>query len=81
MSARVKSDTAAMIDDATKRDFVLAAIRKARDHAKLLQRELEMCGVALAGGHVSSDVALEWAEELAPGCLGYIPASVRMVKS
>ena len=37
---------------------------------------LEQIGTALKGELISPNVALEWAEEVAPGCVGFIPTTV-----
>lgn len=59
-----------------RRDFTLAAIRSATLRVRLIANELESAGVALKGGLISPEVALEWAEDIAPGCVGFIPEVV-----
>ena len=54
-------------------DFTLAAIRSAVLRVRLIANELESAGVALKGGFISPEMALEWAEDVAPGCVGFIP--------
>jgi hypothetical protein len=52
-----------------KKEFVLSALRATLLRVKLIGTELESAGVALKGDLISPVMALEWAEEVAPGCL------------
>jgi hypothetical protein len=63
-------------DKASRRDFVLAALRSTCLRVKLIENEIAAIGVALRGGLIAPDVALEWAEEVAPGCVGFIPETI-----
>lgn len=63
----------------TRKQFVLAELRYAQRRAQTLVAELELIGISLRDDIITSDTALDWAEENAPGCLGYIPACVRIV--
>jgi hypothetical protein len=59
--------------DQSSRDFVLASLRCTCLRIKLIENEITAIGTALRGGLISPDLALEWAEEMAPGCIGFIP--------
>lgn len=61
------------IDHECRREFTLAAIRVALLRVRLIEYELEAAGVALKGDFISPQVALEWAQEAAPGCLCFVP--------
>ena len=63
----------------SRKEFVLAELRYAHRRALTVATELEVIGTALREDIITSDTALDWAEENAPGCLGYIPACVRIV--
>lgn len=63
----------------TRKQFVLAELRYAHRRALTVAAELELIGISLKEDVITSDTALDWAEENAPGCLGYIPACVRIV--
>ena len=43
---------------------------------KLIDNELAAIGTALKGGFISPEAALEWAEEVAPGCISFIPEAI-----
>lgn len=62
----------------SRKQFVLAELRHAHRRVQALAAELEVIGIALKEDIVTSDIALDWAEENAPGCLGFIPACVRV---
>jgi hypothetical protein len=49
--------------DTEQRDFVLAALRCSYLRVKLIENEMASIGVALKGGLISPEVAVEWAEE------------------
>ncbi len=70
------SDLAAMRDQASRREFVLSALRCTCLRVRLIEKELEQIGTALKEELISPNVALEWAEEVAPGCVGFIPTTV-----
>ena len=74
MNAHVKP--AALLDANSRRDFVLAALRSTCMRVKLIDNELAMIGTALKGGFISPETALEWAEDVAPGCVSYIPDAI-----
>ena len=74
MNAHVKP--ALVPDLASRRDFVLAALRCTCLRVKLIDNELVSIGVALKGGFISPETALEWAEYVAPGCVSFIPESI-----
>jgi hypothetical protein len=59
-----------------KKEFVLSALRATLLRVRLIETELELAGVALKGDFISPEMALEWAEEIAPGCVGFVPATI-----
>jgi hypothetical protein len=63
-------------DQYSRRDFVLAQLRGASLRVKLIDSEIAAIGTALKGGFITPDTALEWAEEMAPGCVGFVPDAV-----
>jgi hypothetical protein len=63
-------------DQVSWRDFVLAALRCTSLRVKLIDNEITAIGTALRAGFISPDTALAWAEETAPGCVGFIPEAV-----
>jgi hypothetical protein len=71
MNAHVKP--VVLPDPDSRRNFLLAALRSACMRVKLIDNELAMIGTALKGGFISPETALEWAEDVAPGCVGFIP--------
>ena len=73
-SKGVQSDPALTPSQAGRTEFVLAALRRTSLRVKLIDNEITTIGAALKGGLISPDVALEWAEEVAPGCIGLDPA-------
>lgn len=72
MNAHVRST----IDTSSRRDFVLAALRCTCIRVRLIDNELAAIGTALKGNFISPETALEWAEEVAPGCVGFIPEAI-----
>jgi hypothetical protein len=72
-----KSDLARMRDQESRREFVLASLRVTRGRLHLIMTEIDAIGAALKEGFISPDLALEWAEEVAPGCIGFIPITAR----
>jgi hypothetical protein len=58
------------------RDFVLAALRCTCLRVKLIDTELAAIGTALKGGFISPETALEWAHEVAPGCVVFVPDAI-----
>lgn len=66
----------ALPDSESRRDFVLAALRSTCLRVKLIDNELSMIGTALKGGFISPETALEWAEDVAPGCVSFIPEAI-----
>jgi hypothetical protein len=42
---------------------------------RLIANEIDTAGSALKGGLISPETALEWVNEVAPGCIGYLPAA------
>lgn len=54
-------------------DLTLGSIRSAVNRIDEIRQELINAGLALKGGYISPQQAIDWAEEFAPGCVGYIP--------
>ena len=61
------------IDQDSRCDFVLAALRATLLRVRLIEHELTAAGIALKGGLISPETALEWAGDVAPGCLCFVP--------
>jgi hypothetical protein len=79
MNAQIgSSDLARMKDQASCREFVLAALRCTCLRVRLVEKELEQIGTSLKEELISPNTALEWAEEVAPGCVGFIPTTVHL---
>jgi hypothetical protein len=55
--------------------FVVASLRSASLRVRLIANEIDTAGVALKGGLITPEAALEWVNEVAPGCVGYLPAA------
>jgi len=55
------------------RDIALGAIRSAIHRLDEIRQEAVNAGAALKARFISPQAALDWCEEYAPGCLGYIP--------
>ena len=62
----------------SRRDFVLAALRSTCMRVKLIDNELAMIGTALKGGWITPETALEWAGDIAPGCVSFIPDAITL---
>jgi hypothetical protein len=58
-----------------RQEFVLATLRSASLRVRLIANEIDSAGTALKGGFISPETALEWVNEVAPGCVGYLPAA------
>jgi hypothetical protein len=56
-----------------KTEFVLGAVKSAILRIDEIRQELINAGVALKAGYITPQQALDWAEEFAPGCVGYVP--------
>jgi hypothetical protein len=72
MNAHVKL----AIDTSSRSDFVLAVLRSTCLRVKLIDSELAAIGTALKGGWITPETALEWAEEVAPGCVHVLAQSI-----
>ena len=57
------------------RDIALGAIRSAVHRLDEIKQEMLNAGTALKSGFITPQMALDWCEEYAPGCLGYIPSA------
>jgi hypothetical protein len=58
-----------------RQEFVLATLRSVSLRVRLIDNEIATAGAALKGGFISPETALEWVNEVAPGCVGYLPAA------
>jgi hypothetical protein len=58
-----------------RQEFVLAALRGAGLRVRLIANDIDAAGIALKGGFITPETALEWVNEVAPGCVGYLPAA------
>ena len=58
-----------------RQEFVLATLRSVSLRIRLIDNEIAAAGTALKGDFISPEMALEWVEEVAPGCVGYLPAA------
>jgi len=67
---------ASVLPSVTKSEFVLAALRCTSARVKLIDNEISFIGVALRGGVISPEAALEWAAQVAPGCVNVVAGSV-----
>jgi hypothetical protein len=56
-----------------KTEFVLGAVKSAILRIDEIRQELINAGIALKAGYITPQQALDWAEEFAPGCVGYVP--------
>ena len=70
------SDLSRLRDQTSRREFVLAALRSTHLRVKLIANEIGEIGIALKGELISPDMALEWAQDVAPGCVGFVPINV-----
>ena len=61
--------------DRDRQEFVVASLRSASLRVRLIANEIDTAGVALKGGLITPEAALEWVNEAAPGCVGYLPAA------
>jgi hypothetical protein len=62
------------------REFVLGAIKSAIYRIDEIKQEMINAGVALKAGTITPQEALDWVDEFAPGCLGYIPPASGLKK-
>ncbi|WP_338690426.1 hypothetical protein V5279_28975 [Bradyrhizobium sp. 26S5] len=51
------------------KQFVLAALRCTALRVQLIREEINVIGVALAGEMITPEAAIEWCDDVAPGCL------------
>lgn len=63
-------------DTGSRRDLVLAALRCTSLRVKLIDNELTAIGTALKGGWITPETAVEWSEEVAPGCVDVLALSI-----
>ncbi|MGY4570483.1 hypothetical protein [Bradyrhizobium sp. USDA 3256] len=70
-ASKVDTSTARPIE--IKTQLVLGTIKGAILRIDEIRQELINAGVALKAGYITPQAALDWAEEHAPGCVGYIP--------
>jgi hypothetical protein len=70
---KFKTDELSRQQESSQADFALAAIKSAVLRLDEIRQELINAGLALKASYITPQMALDWAEEFAPGCLGYIP--------
>ena len=56
----------------SKQDYTLAVLRTMCVRVRLIENELQAIGVALKGNLISPEMALECAQEIAPGCAAVV---------
>jgi hypothetical protein len=66
MNAHTKIPPAVSVPDT---EVVLAALRTTSQRLKLIDSEIIELGIALKRGLISPQQAIDWSEEIAPGCL------------
>jgi hypothetical protein len=54
-------------------EFVLGAIKSTVYRIDEIRQEVINAGLALKVGTITPQEAMDWVEEIAPGCLGYVP--------
>ncbi|HEY7844402.1 MAG TPA: hypothetical protein VID30_12080 [Bradyrhizobium sp.] len=72
MNAHIKPAQTAQPDT----EFVLAALRCTSQRLKLIDHQVIQIGVALKRGLISAQRAIDWCEEVAPGCLDVVSQSM-----
>jgi hypothetical protein len=55
------------------REFVLGAIKGTVFRIDEIRQEVINAGIAVKNGAITPQDAIDWVEEVAPGCLGHIP--------
>lgn len=63
--------------DTDKQEFVLATLRCVSLRVRLIDHEIAAAGMALKGGLISPEMALEWVEEVAPGCISIVAEQIK----
>ncbi len=63
----------------SRKQFILAELRHAHRRVLAMAAEIEVIGTALREDIVTSDMAIDWMDENAPGCLGFIPGCIRVI--
>ena len=56
----------------SKHQYTLSVLRATCARVRLIGSELESIGIALKGNFISPEMALECAEEIAPGCAAVV---------
>lgn len=59
----------------SKHEYVLAVLRATCVRVRLIESELHTIGIALRGNLISPEMALECADEIAPGCAAVVAAT------
>jgi hypothetical protein len=59
-------------------EFALGLIKSAVLRLDEIRQELINAGVALKANYITPQMAIDWAEEFAPGCIGYVPPNTRL---
>jgi hypothetical protein len=78
MNKHVPSPLAKPID--LNREFALGAIKSTVYGFDEIRQEVINAGLALKAGTITPQEAIDCVEEIAPGCLGYVPTSGVKVK-
>lgn len=60
-----------------RQDYVLAVLRATCLRVRLIETELHSIGVALKGNLISPEMALDCANEIAPGCAAVVAETAR----
>jgi hypothetical protein len=61
-------------------EFVLAALRCTSQRLKLIDHQVIQIGVALKRGLISPQRAVDWCEEIAPGCLDTVSQTMEALR-
>ena len=65
-----------------RREYILAKLRAAGLYARLMANEFDSIGIALKGGFIGDEVALQWAVELGgPDVFGTMPDSLEALEA
>jgi hypothetical protein len=62
------------------KNFVLSALRCAAARVRLIGAEIEHIGVALKGDAINSETAVDWCNEVAPGCLWLVASTMEATR-
>jgi hypothetical protein len=74
MNAQVPLSRVSALDT----EYLLAALRCTSQRLKLIDHQVIQIGVALKRGLISAQRAIDWCEEVAPGCLEVVSQSMEV---